>query len=157
MAKAKKSLVVAVAQMKQSDHLGRNLQDIAEFASMAKDAKADLVCFPECSLTGYGPVHHESSADFDPDAVEAGLAEVKGLAHRLRMAFVVGTHLPLEGGYSNSALLVRPNGRVAARYDKTHLYGKDVLFYRAGRELPPVASAQGAKIGFQICFDIRFP
>ena len=154
---AKKSIIVAVAQMKQGDHLGHNLQGITEFAEMARDAKADLVCFPECALTGYGPEHHESSADFDPDAVEAGLSEVKELARRLGITFVLGAHLPLEGGYSNSALLIRSNGRIAARYDKTHLYGEDVAFYRAGRERPSVATAKGVRIGMQICFDVRFP
>lgn len=153
----RKSIVLGIAQARQSDHLGRNLQQIARFAEMASKAEVTLLCFPECALTGYGPVWHASSAGFDADAVEAALAEVRGLARDLGIAMVIGAHMPVEGGWANSALLIRSDGRTGTRYDKAHLYGRDVEFYRAGRARPAVAGVKGVRIGLQICFDIRFP
>ena len=152
-----KVLRVGVAQMPLTNHLGRNLREMAEFSAMARRARVDVLCFPECALTGYGPRHHESPSRFDTDAVEAALAEVRALAREMRMALVVGTHLPLEGGWSNSALLIATNGRVVMRYDKAHLYERDVEFYRAGRARPTTATVKGVRVGLQICFDLRFP
>ena len=154
---AAKTFTVGVAQMRETSHLGRNLFEISQFAEAAVGAEVDVLCFPECALTGYGPAHHESSADFDPDAVDAGVAEVRDLMRQLRMTAVMGTHLALNGGWTNSALLIRSDGRIVSRYDKAHLYGRDVEFYRAGREHPAAVTVKGVRLATQICFDIRFP
>lgn len=153
----RETIVLAVAQARQTDHLGRNLREIAEFVEMARQARAQIVCFPECALTGYGPVHHESSAGFDPDAVQAAVTEVKEIARTAGVAVAVGTHLPLDGGWSNSVLLLDTRGRLVSRYDKAHLYGRDPEYYRGGRERPSVVKTAGVRVGMQICFDIRFP
>ncbi len=81
--------------------------------SPARRAGVALLVFPECALTGYAPAFHKSSAGFDPDAVEAAVEEVRALARKSRLALVLGTHLPLDGGWSNSALLIGPDGRIA--------------------------------------------
>jgi len=151
-----KNINVAVAQAPQSGDLGENLRIIGRFVALARKAKAHLLLFPECALTGYGPRHHESSATFDPDAIAAGVEEVRELARANRMAILIGTALPLEGGWSNSLLMLKGAGR-PARYDKLHLYGRDAEFYRAGRALPEPARAGKARVGMQVCFDARFP
>ena len=147
-------LVVAIAQIPQRSDVAYNLRQI-EWAM--GEARADVVVFPECALTGYGPVHYESAADFDAAAAVEALKAVRRLAKRTATAVVMGTHLPLDGGWANSLLLIGPSGRTAARYDKAHLYGGDPHYYQPGHALPPVARAKGARLGLQICFDIRFP
>lgn len=154
---AKKSLVLAIAQVKQTSDIGGNLREIGQFAALAARAKADLVCFPECALTGYGPILHESPAGFDADAVAAGVDDVRGLAREFKISVVLGTHLPLDGGWTNSLLLIRSDGRIVAQYDKAHLYGWDAEFYRAGRTAAAPVTLKGVRVGLQICFDIRFP
>ena len=153
----RETLAVGVAQMPETADLGRNLREIARFVESARRAGVALLVFPECALTGYAPAFHKSSAGFDPDSTEAALEEVRGLARKSRLALVLGTHLPLDRGWSNSALLIGPDGRIAARYDKTHLYGLDAEYYLAGRAAPAVNAAAGATVGMQICFDLRFP
>lgn len=146
---------VAVAQAPQCGDLGENLRTIGRFVALARKARVDVLIFPECALTGYGPRWHESSAAFDPDAVAAGIEEVREHARESGMAILVGTALPLEGGWTNSLLLLR-RGAPTARYDKIHLYGRDTEFYRAGRALPRPARAGRARVGMQVCFDARF-
>jgi len=155
--KRRRKITVGVAQMRETNDLGRNLREIGRFGETAARAGVDVLVFPECALTGYGPAYHESSSAFDVDAVAAAIEETRALARKERMALVLGAHLPLEGGWSNSALLIGPDGRIAARYDKAHLYGLDAEFYRAGRAPPPVAAVLGAAVGIEICFDLRFP
>ncbi|MGD0999630.1 MAG: carbon-nitrogen hydrolase family protein [Candidatus Brocadiia bacterium] len=153
----RETLAVGLAQMPQTADLGRNLREIARFVEAARRARVALLVFPECALTGYAPAFHKSSAGFDPDAVEAALEEVRGLARKSRLTVVLGTHLPLDRGWSNSALLIGPDGRIAARYDKAHLYGLDAEYYLAGRAPPAVKAACGTTVGMQICYDLRFP
>ena len=153
----KKRVAFAVAQMRESGRIAENLRQIEKFAAEARAVKADILCFPECALTGYGPVYHKSPLDVDAGEVESALAGVRRMAREMRMAIVLGAPLPLEGGWSNSALLLRPDGRIAARYDKAHLYGRDAEFYRAGRATAQAARTKRVCVGMQICFDLRFP
>jgi predicted amidohydrolase len=153
----RETLVVGVAQMPETADLGRNLREIARFVEKARRARVRLLVFPECALTGYGPALHKSSVGFDPDATEAAIEEVRGLARKSRLALVLGTHLPLDSGWSNSALLIGRDGRIVTRYNKTHLYGLDPEYYLAGRATPAVKDAGGVTVGMQICYDLRFP
>jgi len=157
MAAKKTTMTLALAQARQTADIGKNLRTIARFIARAQHARADLVCFPETALTGYGPGLHESSSKWDCDAVTAAVAEVRELARDARVAVVLGAHLPLDGGWTNSALLIRRDGRIVGRYDKAHLYGRDPEFYRAGRERARPFPLHGNRVGLQICFDIRFP
>jgi predicted amidohydrolase len=147
---------VGLAQAAQSAHLGRNLREIGDFIDRAKAKKLDLLVFPECALTGYGPAFH-GAAGFDPDAIEAAVAEARGRARAAGISLLIGAHLPRGGAWTNSLLCIRSDGRVLARYDKAHLYGGDPEYYAPGREPAPVVTVRGARIGLQICFDIRFP
>lgn len=65
---------------------------------------------------------------------------------------------------SNRSYLFSPAGRIAARYDKIHLYDADLPCgesHRESRVFAPgnkavVAKAEGVKIGLSICYDLRF-
>ena len=151
-----KPFLIGVAQARQSAHLGRNLRKIAEYLDRACARQLDLLVFPECALTGYGPAYYPAP-DFDPDAIEAALAEVRGMVRASRTAVLIGAHLPRGTDWTNSLLCIRVDGRIAARYDKVHLYGRDPDYYAAGDKPGPVVSVPGARVGLQICFDIRFP
>jgi predicted amidohydrolase len=65
----------------------------------------------------------------------------------------------------NTCAVVAPDGRVAARYRKVHLFDVDLADgsrYResastsAGGE-PVVADVAGVKTGLSVCYDVRFP
>src|SRR5699024_6722779 len=46
-------------------------------------------------------------------------------------------------------------------YDKVHLYDafkfQESEYLHPGAELPPVIEIDGVKVGFAICYDLRFP
>ena len=148
---------LAAAQMPGSNSIVRNLEEIERFAVEACEQKADILCFPECALTGYGPSYHKSPLALSAEEVASGIAEVRRIARKLRLAMILGTQMPVHSAFSNSALLIRPDGRLACQYDKIHLYGRDVEFYRAGRDKPCLARTRGISVGMLICFDLRFP
>ena len=74
-----------------------------------------------------------------------------------------------DGRAANRALLFRPDGSLAARYDKIHMFDVDLdngeswresRTYRPGgcARMADLAFAEGsARLGFGICYDLRFP
>lgn len=66
---------------------------------------------------------------------------------------------------SNRSLLIAPDGRVQARYDKIHLFDVDLATGESWRESAAyapgeqavVADAEGVRLGLSVCYDLRFP
>ncbi|MBV9063578.1 MAG: carbon-nitrogen hydrolase family protein, partial [Alphaproteobacteria bacterium] len=66
---------------------------------------------------------------------------------------------------ANRSFLIDPQGRIAARYDKVFLFDVDLPSGETYRESKTVAGGNRAvmadlpwgKIGFSICYDLRFP
>ena len=70
-----------------------------------------------------------------------------------------------DGRFANRSLLIAPDGSVAARYDKIHMFDVNVSeteVYRESEGYRPgtqavVAETPFARIGMTVCYDVRFP
>jgi deaminated glutathione amidase len=70
-----------------------------------------------------------------------------------------------DGRLVNRALLIDPNGRIIARYDKIHLFDVDLATGESWRESaayapgdqPVIAETPWGRIGLSVCYDVRFP
>ena len=70
-----------------------------------------------------------------------------------------------DGKCANRAVLIDPDGRVTATYDKLHMFDVDLPTGETARESESyepgdravVADIPGAKLGLTICYDLRFP
>lgn len=91
----------------------------------------------------------------------AGIARDTGLWLHLGSLAVA---LP-DGRFANRSVLFRPDGAIVASYDKIHLFDatlpglrqyRESETYAGGREAV-VADAAGLRLGFSICYDVRFP
>jgi nitrilase len=87
--------------------------------------------------------------------------------------WIVGGTIPIRDGgdggdrASSRSLLVGPDGRVAAHYDKIHLFDVDIPGRTAERYMESATTLAGtrvvaaktplARIGMSVCYDIRFP
>jgi deaminated glutathione amidase len=70
-----------------------------------------------------------------------------------------------DGRFANRSFLIAPDGGIAARYDKIHMFDVNVseaevyresAAYRPGSQAV-VAQTSFAKIGMTVCYDVRFP
>lgn len=70
-----------------------------------------------------------------------------------------------DGRWANRAFVIRPDGEIAARYDKMHMFDVDLASgeswresaaYRPGEAVVTVDCPVG-RLGLAICYDIRFP
>jgi predicted amidohydrolase len=149
---------VAVAQIEP--RLGdspANLDSCCEAISQAAAAEAELVVLPECALSGY--LFAERAAAFDAAHPIPGL-ETETLERVCRatgVSCVLGILERSGGELYNSALALGPDG-VVGLHRKTHLpvLGVD-RFVVPGDKPPPVLELAGARVGIEICYELRFP
>ena len=100
----------------------------------------------------------------EEDACVQGLA---ALAAELKVWLLIGSALVLraDGRVANRSMLVGPDGRIAATYDKLHMFDVDLPNGESAREsatYTPGDAAVAAQtpfglVGLTICYDIRFP
>ncbi len=136
----------------------------AAVAARLKKAKnvppeAQLFLFPELTLTGF-VTENPTALSIDPP--HAHVDALREIARRRRIGMVAGIPEPnpLDAKKPfNTSVLIGPDGKIIAKYRKMHLFtlGKasEAAGYSAGAA-GTTAVYRGWKIGFAICFDIRF-
>ena len=102
------------------------------------------------------------SQDADPFVLA-----LRALAVELDVTVLVGSALVRrdDGLCANRAMLIGPDGAVAATYDKIHMFDVDLPGGQRIRESESytpgdravIADAAGARLGLAICYDMRFP
>lgn len=71
-----------------------------------------------------------------------------------------------DGRWANRSLVIDPNGAVAARYDKIHMFDVDLATgeswresnaYAPGEQVVTVEHTPLGRLGLTVCYDLRFP
>jgi predicted amidohydrolase len=134
-----------------------NLVSILGWVSKAAANQANLVVFPECSLSGYIFHSRGEALPFAETVPGPSTEEVASLCRELGVYVVFGL-LEREGDrLFNAAVLVGPQGLIAG-YRKNHLpfLGVD-RFVDMGDRPFSVHQTPIGNIGLYICYDIVFP
>ena len=152
-----RTLRVALAQINTTvGDLDGNARKIREWVANARDAGADLVAFPELTVTGYPPEDLLLRPRFISDnqeALDSILDACRGITA------VVGYVDLLAGDIYNAAAIIH-DGRIADVYRKQHLpnYGVfDEMRYFRRDDNCPVYTLGGIGFGVNICEDIWYP
>lgn len=157
---------VAALQMVSRPELQANLDDAGRLIAQAAAEGAKLALLPEyfCLLGRRDDdklVIAESAGEGPIQAFLAAMAR----EHRL---WLVGGTLPLrvagQPRVRNSCLVFAPDGTLAARYDKIHLFAYDngrerydeARVLEAGSERVSVQAGE-LRVGLSVCYDLRFP
>lgn len=155
-------LTVAVCQMTSVDNVQANLNSIREQMKSVEHQGVELFLFPENSI--YMRLKEgEKIAGISLE--DPAFSELSDLA-RQNKAFIHLGSVPLltEGRVYNSSVLIDPDGKFEASYQKLHLFdirlgdGKviresDVFAHGSS---PKVFQIGDWKIGQSICYDMRF-
>ena len=154
-------LHIALAQI--SCHQGnkeKNLETIKKNVVRAKREGAQLVIFPELSLTGY--VVRDQIYELSERIPGPSTRIVEKLAKENDLHIIFGMPETCEKAQAtlyNSAVLVGPNGFIG-KYHKmylpTHSIFEEKRYFRPGYQVA-VYNTKLGKIGLVICYDIYFP
>jgi predicted amidohydrolase len=146
-----------------------------DLLTQAKDAKCDLVVYPELALTTFFPRWYMTDqAEIDswferemPNAATRPLFE-SAAQYGIGISFGYAELTP-EGHHFNTAILVDPSGRLVGKYRKVHLPGQDQYdqtrafqhlekrYFEPGDLGFPVWRTMGGIVGMCICNDRRWP
>lgn len=158
----------ALIQLNVSDDPVANLATTLDMVAEAAQGGADFVLTPECSnILSSNRDHHR--AVLHPEPEDPSLAALRAAAATHGIWLLVGSlgikTEDADGRFANRSFLIGPDGSIAARYDKIHMFDVNVsetevyresAAYRPGAQAV-VADTPFAKIGMAVCYDLRFP
>jgi predicted amidohydrolase len=126
----------------------------------AKEKGANLVIFPELSLTGY--LNRDLAYELAELIPGSSIYSLEEIAKKENIHIVFGMPEQSEKAHAvlyNTAVLLGPDGLIG-KYRKTHLPTHSVFeekrYFRLGYEAP-VFETEIGKIGLTICYDMFFP
>ena len=161
-----RSARIAAIQMVSGPEVAANLEAAGRLIAEAAARGAQLAAVPEyfciMGLKDTDKVDvRETPGDGPIQTFLSNTAKKHGM-------WIVGGSAPLTCGdprrVRNSCLVYDPEGRLAARYDKIHLFGfeqGDERFHEAGTIEPGdtlvTVDTPFGRLGLSICYDLRFP
>lgn len=166
MTVSSESLRIACLQMNSGSDFDANLETFRVMTREAAAAGSNFVLSPEYFLMmdGAGRVMRERAQDERGDPAHAALCE---LARELGIWLLAGsiTLRSGDGRLFNRSVLISPDGRAVAGYDKIHMFDvtlpdgkviRESSAYRPG-ERAVLAETPWGKLGMTVCYDLRFP
>ncbi len=157
---------IAAIQMASGPNVGANLSEAERLIEIAVNQGAKLIALPE-----YFAIMGLKDTDKVKVREEPGHGQIQDFLSstaKKHKIWLVGGSIPLSCSnpkkVRNSCLVYDDKGKLAARYDKIHLFGLDLgnehyheeQTIEAGNSIQVVTTPFG-KIGLSICYDLRFP
>ena len=156
----------ACVQLRSSDDVQENIRTTSELVREAKGKGAQFIATPE-NTTLMAPDGGAKLERSFPEETDPALPAFRQLAEETGAWLLIGS-LAIKTSATktaNRSFLIDPRGRIAARYDKIHLFDTDPGSGESYRESNTVAGGAEAviadlpwgKLGITICYDLRFP
>jgi len=157
----KDNIKITLAQISSKrENKQANLQKYEELSVKAKNQDADLIIFPEMSLTGY--VIKDQIYETAEQIPGPSVKKVEAIAKKTGLHIIFGMpelSQKTKATIYNTAVLVGPKGFIG-KYHKmylpTHSVFEEKRYFRPGYQ-PAVFDTSIGKIGLTICYDIFFP
>lgn len=159
---------IALVQLTVGDDPAANLPETLAFVRAAAEGGAQLVLTPESTNLLSSNRDHQRRT-LRSEAEDPTLAALRAEAKALGIWLLIGSLGVLtqdaDGRFANRSFLIDPQGEIAARYDKIHMFDVNVseteiyresAAYRPGHQAV-VADTPLARIGMAVCYDLRFP
>ena len=132
-----------------------NIALCEEYIDQASQEKADVVVFPEMTLTGFS-INIDKIAEDEKNSQT--IAKFQSLARMYRIAVVFGVVIKDNAKALNKSIFVDSDGQILKKYAKIHPFsfsGED-RYFNSGNKLG-IVTFKEYKIALSICYDLRFP
>lgn len=157
-----------LVQLNVGDDPAANLPVTLSHVRAAAQQGAEFVLTPECTnLLSSDRTRQRALLRLEAD--DPTLAALRAEAQTFGIWLLIGS-LCLQSGdadgrFANRSFLIAPDGTIAARYDKIHMFDVNVSeteVYRESAGYRPgtravLATTPFARIGMTVCYDVRFP
>lgn len=158
----------ALVQLTATDDVAANLAQTLAHCRQAVAGGAGFVLTPEMTNCLSSSRDHQRAA-FRHEEDDETLTALRAFAAEAGVWLLIGslgllTH-DADGRFANRSFLIGPDGAIAARYDKIHMFDVNVSeteVYRESAAYRPggravVAETPFGRVGMTVCYDVRFP
>ncbi|MCR5387643.1 MAG: carbon-nitrogen hydrolase family protein [Lachnospiraceae bacterium] len=156
-----RKFLAAAGQMNSQDDKELNIKTAGEMIDEAASRGAKIISFPEnMNYIGRGSKHYKEAI---PGHTTDYLCEK---ARQNEMYVVTGSIIEDNGDLPprNTLILINPKGDIVCKYSKLHMFDVDIVngsSYKESDYVTPgdeivMADTELGKIGFAICYDLRF-
>lgn len=156
----------ACVQLRAGREVAANVAQALALMDVAADAGAQFIATPENTSLMEAKrdlLFEKTRAEAD----DAALAAFRAFAARRKLWLLIGS-LPIrlsDEKIANRSFLIAPDGTIAARYDKIHMFDVDLgggESYRESKNFAPGSEAvltdlPWGRLGMSVCYDLRFP
>ena len=156
----------ALVQMRAGRDVARNVADAVSMIEEAAGIGAQYVQTPECT-TLMELDQPRLMAETQPEQSNSALQAFADTARAQNIWVHIGSMGVKVGErrLANRSYLISPDGAIAARYDKIHMFDVDLANGESYRESNNYAPGESAvvcdlpfgRLGITICYDVRFP
>jgi predicted amidohydrolase len=149
--------MLRVGYFQFSPVFGKINYNLKKVVQKLKDIHADIIVLPELPFSGYYfKDRNELISLAESIDRSSTLDTLKVLCRQQDFFLVTGFAEKYLDKYFNSALLIRPDGRVHV-YRKLHLFNKEKNWFDPGDTPLVVYDILSVKVGMMICFDWIIP
>ena len=160
------SFKAACVQLRSSDDVAENIRTASALVREAAGRGARFIATPENTNIMAADSRAKLAATFD-EARDPSLPVFSALAKELNVWLSIGSlHIKVSPDKTaNRSFLFAPDGNIAARYSKIHLFDVALASGEVYRESSTVLGGDQAvvadtvfgPIGLSVCYDLRFP
>ena len=146
--------IAAVCMNSVTGEILKNLDRTEFYVSEASKMGADIICFPELSITGYtlhNPINVYTDLSF-----EKAVERVVGMAHEHALIIIAGIIEISSREKPYISQMVAGPDELTGFYRKTHLSPQEKENYEAGEKLD-VFKYREITFGVQLCYEAHFP
>ena len=146
--------IAAVCMHSDPGDLEKNLEKTESFVTRASERGANIVCFPELSISGYTLDNPGGIAEGMPR--QEVLDRVTGMARERDLIIIAGFIEASDGKKPYiSQMIAGPKGLIGV-YRKTHLSPQEGKQFRAAEKIEVYHEGE-LHFGVQLCYEAHFP
>ncbi|MBO9584047.1 MAG: carbon-nitrogen hydrolase family protein [Flavobacterium sp.] len=147
-------MILAAAQTKpKRGNIASNLLDHYRFIELAAQNGAQLIVFPEMSITGY---ERENAMELAFAQDDYRINHLKDLATDNNIVIIAGAPILIEDQLFIGEFIIAPNDSVSI-YTKQYLHEGEDDFFQSAFDFNPMIIIENQNISFAICADIDNP
>ena len=147
-------MIIASAQTSPTrGNTEANIQEHYELIELASKKNADLIVFPEMSLTGY---EREKARELAFTTEDSRLKRLRQLSCEKQITIIAGAPIVIKNDLFIGAFILSPNNSISI-YTKQFLHGGENNYFKSSFKYDPIIELKGERISCAICADISNP
>lgn len=145
-------MIIAAAQTSPHlSHVSNNIEDHVKLTKLAALNGAELILFPEMSLSSY---EREKAKELTFSDRDERLTALINIASEKNITIVVGAPIKIKEDLHIGCFIIKPNGTFDI-YTKQNLHGGENDYFKPSFDHNPLIEINNERISVAICADIN--